>query len=253
MPEGRARRGARPVKALVRFTRRLGQRISSIYYRHIFGRRVPAARLFGKLVVRQAKRNGRRDVPQSREDWDAAYRDGEWDFLLELGEMSRHAVLAAYVHEFRPGARVLDVGCGTGKFFHLLCPFGYARFVGVDLSEAALEPLRSFEDGATRFVCADAESYVPEETFDAIVFNESLYYFQDPLEVVERDCTALAPEGVVLVSTYEGSPRALSILRVLKDRYPLLDEIRVSHRQKSWTCSVFGSPLKGSLTRADVA
>jgi len=241
-------RGSRPfgglLRVLLRVPRRLGKRLSSVYYGHLFGRRVPGSALIGKLVVRQAQRDGRGDVPRPRETWDAQYRNGEWAFLSELGQISRYAVLAAYVHESLPGARVMDVGCGSGRLFHLFRSFGYTRFVGVDLSAAALEPLRSLEDEATLFICADAETHVPEGTFDAIVFNESLYYFEDPLRVIDRYLAALAPDGMILVSTFEGSPRALSILRAVKERYPLLDEIRVRHGEKSWSCSVLGSPIE---------
>jgi trans-aconitate methyltransferase len=47
---------------------------------------------------------------------------------------------------------------------------------------------------------ADAASFTTNEKFDAIIFNESLYYFQDPVRVVERYMGFLASYGIIIVS-----------------------------------------------------
>jgi 2-polyprenyl-3-methyl-5-hydroxy-6-metoxy-1,4-benzoquinol methylase len=85
----------------------------------------------------------------------------------------------------------------------------------------------------------DAETYEPTEKFDAIIFNETLYYFHEPLVVMARYVQALRPNGIILVSTYGRSARALAILRALKASYPLLDEAQARHAGTVWVCSVF--------------
>ena len=86
---------------------------------------------------------------------------------------------------------------------------------------------------------ADADVYRPVGTFDVIVFNESLYYMHDPLGVVERYRLALKQDGIVIVSTYEGSRRASAILRALKERYPVVDEMAITQHVNRWRCTVF--------------
>ena len=118
-------------------------------------------------------------------------------------------------------------------------PYGYARYLGIDISAAALVMLKQVEDANTTFVCADAETYIPGDRFDVIVFNESLYYFHAPVEAVERYTGALEKHGIMIVSTFTGPARARAILRTLKARHALVDETRVTHAALSWLCSVF--------------
>ena len=124
--------------------------------------------------------------------------------------------------------------------FERFRPYGYSKYLGIDISETALTKLIEKQDEKTLFVKADAETYIPIEEFDIIVFNETLYYFHDPLKAVERYSRALKKDGVLVVSTYTASERAMSILQRLKATYSLLDESRTIHEANSmsWICSV---------------
>src|SRR2546423_12002448 len=106
--------------------------------------------------------------------------------MRRLDELARYAVIAGYLRHLKPGGSVLDVGCGEGLLADHLRPFGYARYLGVDLSETAVRQAAGRVDERTAFTAADAESYVPAGRWDAIVLNESVYYFRDPLGTVRR-------------------------------------------------------------------
>src|SRR5881409_668218 len=54
-----------------------------------------------------------------------------------------------------PGARVLELGCGTGEFTRRVAPSG-ARVVALDLSGDLLAKARAKLDGAARFVRGNA-------------------------------------------------------------------------------------------------
>jgi len=140
----------------------------------------------------------------------------------------------------RPGGAVLDVGCGEGILFERFRTYGYSKYLGIDISETSLTELIEKQDEKTLFVKADAETYIPIEQFDIIVFNETLYYFHYPLKTVERYSRALKKDGVLVVSTYTASERAMSILQRLKATYSLLDETRTFNEasSRSWICSV---------------
>jgi SAM-dependent methyltransferase len=91
---------------------------------------------------------------------------------------------------------------------------------------------------------ADAERYRPESTFDAIVMNECLYYFESPVEVALAYRDALAEKGVLVVSQF-GSRRSSAISRRLREELPLLEETRITNRRGTWVVEVFGeSALK---------
>jgi hypothetical protein len=81
------------------------------------------------------------------------------------------------------------------------------------------------------------------ERFDAIIFNEVLYYFQDPVREVERYERALRWGGIFITSLYEKSRRAVAIGRALKRRYPMLADAGVTGHapdgsSKSWRINV---------------
>ena len=182
------------------------------------------------------------DVPIAEDAWEAQYLSGKWGFMAQMDELARYSTIIGYMACLRPGSAVLDVGCGEGILFKRYRPYGYSKYLGIDISETAISKLVEKQDEKTLFIKADAETYTPIEQFDIIVFNETLYYFHDPLKVVKRYMGALKKNGILVVSTYKASERAMSILQRLKATYSLLDESRTTHSEslKSWICSCFG-------------
>jgi 2-polyprenyl-3-methyl-5-hydroxy-6-metoxy-1,4-benzoquinol methylase len=159
-----------------------------------------------------------------------------------LDELARYSVIAGYLHHLKPRGSVLDVGAGEGLLADHLRPFGYSRYLGVDLSESAVRQAAARANGQTSFAAADAESYVPQGRWDAVVFNECVYYFRDPLGTVRRYEGFLEEGGVFVVSTFR-SRRADVIVRRLLARYRLLEETAVTNRKGTWVVRVLaGTP-----------
>jgi 2-polyprenyl-3-methyl-5-hydroxy-6-metoxy-1,4-benzoquinol methylase len=183
--------------------------------------------------------DGRGDVPKDKEGWEQQHQSGVWSYLGEIGELSHYSVIVGYAAYLRPGARVLDVGCGHGVLHDRWLPQGYRRYVGVDISESAVSRLRErgLEDAS--FVADDAERFEAEDHFDVVVFNESITYFKDPVGGFARYVQALAPEGVVIVSYRQQSERAQAILRALERTWPVVDATEVRQGDNSWRCVVF--------------
>jgi SAM-dependent methyltransferase len=152
-----------------------------------------------------------RAMTRSAAHLDAQYQRGTWDFMWSLGELGRFSVLAGYCRFLRPGASVLEVGCGEGILQDRLDPASYRRYVGVDIAESAIGRARARTAGRAgsagpevEFVTADATTYDPATTFDIIIFNESLEYFEDPLALVRRYEPFLAADGFFIASIYRG-------------------------------------------------
>lgn len=177
-----------------------------------------------------------------REKMDSDYAHGKWDYLRGLDELGRFSVLVGYCHFLKPGGRILEIGCGEGILQERLDPARCSRYVGVDVSAEAVRRANARAgDGKTVFVCADAALWQPEETFDLVVFNECLEYFDDPLAVVRRYEPALAPGGAFLVSMFTGveTARTLRIWRWLESVYAVADATRVTNRAGlSWILKV---------------
>jgi SAM-dependent methyltransferase len=227
------------VAAKTRLVETMDRMLYGLYYRFIFGRRVPMGQQVAARVSAWEQYHRKGDIPFGQALWENQYQSGIWACLGQLSELARYSIIIGYLTELKPRAAVLDVGCGEGLLFSRYRHYGYERYVGIDISAAALAKLRPAEDGKTAFICADAETYVPVQSFDALIFNETLYYFHEPLAVADRYVSALDRSGIVIVSTYEGSLRARSILRALKAKYSLMDETRISHSALSWSCSIF--------------
>lgn len=78
------------------------------------------------------------------------------------------------IEDRMPGARVLDVGCGTGRHMQLMKHFGVGQYVGLDRSPASLEIAKQVarEDGFDRFCPLEGDLFripFPDDTFDVVV------------------------------------------------------------------------------------
>ncbi len=217
--------------------RRLFKPVYLFYYRLLFGRRFPGSRKLADRVHAWEMATGRGDAPAAKEVWEAQYGSGGWEFMRRLEELARYSVIAGYLHHLKPGGSVLDVGSGEGLLVDHLRPLGVSRYLGVELSEAAVRQAAGRRDVKTAFAAADAESYVPAERWDAIVFNECVYYFNDPLGTVRRYEPFLEDGGIFIISTFR-SRRADVIARRLLASYRLLEETAITNRKGTWVVRV---------------
>jgi 2-polyprenyl-3-methyl-5-hydroxy-6-metoxy-1,4-benzoquinol methylase len=153
--------------------------------------------------------------------------------------LARFSVLAGYICHLKPGATVLDTGCGQGVLLRRLPISSYSKYVGIDLSSSAISVAQEHGNERSTFFAADCEEYSPTEQFDVIVFNEVLCCLRDPLPTVERYVRALNPGGLLLVSLCTAARGSSTILRRLKRAYATVDEVRVGHggRKVSWVCT----------------
>jgi len=99
------------------------------------------------------------------------------------------------------GARVLDLGCGTGEATaRLHAHLGASATLGVDRSEAMLEPAALLADHGLRFRCADLRDVLDElaasgERVDVVVSNAALQWVDDHEDLLARLRGVLAPGG----------------------------------------------------------
>jgi len=214
----------------------------SIYHLlNAMGQRIPfigkLASLFNSWEERQKRK--RSEIPISGDAWDCQYSAGLWSYMEQLEQLARYSVIVGYLQYLKPGGSVLDIGCGEGVLLKKLSPHGYSRYMGIDISEVAIDKASRKQDEKTFFIRAEAENHIPTESFDAIVFNETLYYFDDPLDVIGKYVHALREYGILIISTFAASKRAVSVLKQVKAAYFLLDEVKTIHEPKFWICSVF--------------
>lgn len=100
--------------------------------------------------------------------------------------------------------RILDVGCGDGRFLSLLRDFGAPEWeiVGLELDEGAVAKCREmgFEAHATRVEDFAAEP-AQQGRFDAVVMLQLIEHVEDPALICERVHRLLRPGGVFVIET----------------------------------------------------
>ena len=221
--------------------RRLASPLGRLHYRLLFGRPGALAAWSERWVRRLEAHSTRGDLPLDESAWDEQYRKGHWSYLRSPAELARYGVLVAFFQRLTPARSVLDVGCGEGILRDLLRRGGYERYVGVDLSAIAVEAARRGADSRDELIAADAEAFSAAETFDAVVLNESLYYFHDPLAQAARYLAMTRPEGALIVSMFE-SARTRAILRVLERRHAGAQSLRLEAERGAWLLAAFRRP-----------
>ena len=103
---------------------------------------------------------------------------------------------------YRPGERVLDVGCGNGDLTLAAgrAVGGTGSVHGVDLSPAMLAVATSRANGVglenVSFEVADAGSFAPDVAgFDAVVSRFGVMFFDDPTSAFAHIRSLMAPGG----------------------------------------------------------
>jgi SAM-dependent methyltransferase len=182
--------------------------------------------------------------PQAVAQWDDEYAGGKWRKLDSAAQLGHYALIAGYVAHFtQTPASIVDVGCGHGRLYELLRRAPYRRYVGLDISpEAIRQATAAYGSDTTRFEVASFEEWHPDERFDVIIFNESIYYAKDPLRELERWVGLLSPDGIVVLSIVQSSMNA-GVARRIRRRFAVSHLSRVrNERGETWEVSVIPRP-----------
>lgn len=124
-----------------------------------------------------------------------------------------------------PGARVLEIGCGTGQATVPLAERGYrvvAVELGSELATVARRNLARFD--SVEVVTAAFEDWpLPEEAFD-LVFSASAFHWVDPAVRVSKSADALRPGGLLAtIATHHIAGGSVDFFAEVQDCYQRFD------------------------------
>jgi SAM-dependent methyltransferase len=169
--------------------------------------------------------------------WDREYRKNMWQFRDHTPGDCVYPHLESHTRQ----GSILDLGCGSGNTATELSESAYDSYLGVDISQAALEKAstRTKECGRekkNRFARADfLEWQPPSGQFDVILFRESMYHV--PLSKVkvllDRYSDYLKDGGVFIVRVFAANKetaqmkhRPTAMLRIIEDEFDVVEKRR---------------------------
>ena len=126
------------------------------------------------------------------------------------------------------GARVLDVGCGTGALTEAVLASGAKHITGVDPSPAFVAYATSRLSGQTtnvEFQVGDAvDLHFPDESFDAVVTGLVLNFIPDPAKALREMRRITKQHGIVSAYVWDYA-EGMKMLRHFWDAAVALDPI----------------------------
>lgn len=157
--------------------------------------------------------------------WDRDFSVGKWDFIDNtVGDC-----IYPHLERYAKGGDILDLGCGPGNTANELASDAYRSYIGVDISEVALQKAqkRTEENGRASknsFVRSDFLGYAPTLEFDIILFRESLYHvpYGHVRSILEKYCKHLKKSGAFVVRLYAGDIRTGKIKYRVKRKLDLI-------------------------------
>jgi 2-polyprenyl-6-hydroxyphenyl methylase/3-demethylubiquinone-9 3-methyltransferase len=159
---------------------------------------------------------------------------------------------ALLLGEAREGERVLDLGCGAGRFVAALQRAG-ADPVGVEVAEAALERARAVAPGADLRLLEDDGSIPLEHgSVDLVWCSEVLEHVADGAHLLQEARRVLRPGGRILVTVpYHGRVQAalIALLRFGAHFDPQGQHLRFFTRA-SLTASLVAAGFEAPSVRA---
>jgi 2-polyprenyl-3-methyl-5-hydroxy-6-metoxy-1,4-benzoquinol methylase len=181
-----------------------------------------------------------RPIKASKALWEQRYEEGHWDRIRRIDELAHYSIIVGYVEFLNSGGSILDVGCGEGILYERLCASRYSKYLGIDLSEVAVRKatLVKNNDEKTNFLATRIEDFRTDETFDVIIFNECLYYMEEPIKTLQQYESFLSCNGFFIISMCDGIESS-KIWNILEKYYHIIDTVIViNSKQFRWTITV---------------
>ena len=155
-----------------------------------------------------------------------AYYEKFWDRDHDVSDADvttperKRRLLDALRGLLSPGGKVLDLGCGAGKFTAWLHEAGYDA-QGMDLSEAALaKARRTFPQAVFSLLKPDGGIPAEPGTFDAAWTTEVIEHIVDVGSFLAEIHRVLKPGGILILTTpYHGRLKNLLVSLLKFDRH----------------------------------
>jgi SAM-dependent methyltransferase len=125
------------------------------------------------------------------------------------------------------GGSILDLGCGPGAIGEAIDPTTYRHYLGVDISDVAIEKARGKNSRLNNiYALGDMWTFNPPGTYDLIFFGDSLYNFSFPngKKILARYSSYLNEGGVFVIRTWVSVDRSRAIIKLIESDYDVIEK-----------------------------
>jgi len=200
--------------------------------KHVFGTDTGIPLLFAPNDWDPSQRDVTEDVQAFYEKTPFPNYD-DFDSTGSLVEKARKGLFAKLLDEQIPfGAKVLEVGCGTGQMSNFLS-IAKRTVIGADMCLNSLRLGQGFanRNRLTRVHFTQMNLFRPvfkPATFDVVISNGVLHHTSDPYLAFQSIAALVKPGGHILIGLYHQYGRLITdtrriIFRLSGDRFKFLD------------------------------
>src|SRR6266566_1592484 len=176
------------------------------------------------------------------------------DSVGSLIDRAEQSVFARALHQALPlGARVLEVGCGTGQL-SLYLSVAKRQVFGVDLCPNSLQLARRFRDThqlnrATFYQMNLFRPIFKPESFDLVYCSGVLHHTGFPRKGFEAISTLVKPGRYIIIGLYNRYMRIPTHLRRILSRFvdirridPIVRRFSTRKKQETWFMDQYRNP-----------
>lgn len=144
---------------------------------------------------------------------------------------ARSPVLLELLQTHLRDKRVVELACGDGSLAEAVRDYGWASYLGFDISSVAIATATQRQIPGVRFALGDMENWNPSGPFDLLLIEEAIYYLvpEKQIELLERAFAAMGPAGLAIVVLHSARKHGAIIDR-LGQRYPVVTDRREGDR-----------------------
>jgi SAM-dependent methyltransferase len=160
-----------------------------------------------------------------RKLWNKEFAEGRWEFI----ENTSGDIIYPYIERYCNNGSILDLGCGSGNTGCELAFDKYREYMGVDISDVALQKATERSKdcnraGKNRYEQSDITTYTPAQKYDLILFRESIYYVPrfKIKATLDRYVPFLKDDGVLIIRWHDRKAGE-DILGLLGDSYRIIE------------------------------
>jgi 2-polyprenyl-3-methyl-5-hydroxy-6-metoxy-1,4-benzoquinol methylase len=169
------------------------------------------------------------------------YEQKKWEGMRDIADLGRYSIIVGFVRYYFKNPRILDLGCGEGILLEKFASTDYTHYTGIDFSDVAIDNARKMGCERADFAVGDLNKLSVDGTFDAIIYNESLYYLNRPQAAVSKLVKNVAAGGKFIFSMVDkrGHERE-GLWNELNEILKPVDKSKVTNANgDSWTIVVY--------------